>query len=183
MFPVAFIVDGHEFSLRPLLPRDASALGRYFDGLSAATTRRFQPHELSAASAVRLCADLSEDTQRFVVSHHYEIVGYLILSRRIPPSDAARYLERGVSLDGAHDLSFAPSIADAWQNRKLASAVMPQLIAHAHAHAVRSLVLMGGTQATNARAIAFYEKFGFVRCGGYETDVYNHDMRLVLDGS
>jgi ribosomal protein S18 acetylase RimI-like enzyme len=39
---------------------------------------------------------------------------------------------------------------------------------------------MGGTQASNARAIAFYEKHGFVRCGGFWSDQYNHDMRLWL---
>jgi ribosomal protein S18 acetylase RimI-like enzyme len=39
---------------------------------------------------------------------------------------------------------------------------------------------MGGTQASNARDIAFYEKHGFVRCGGFWTDQYNHDMRLTM---
>jgi RimJ/RimL family protein N-acetyltransferase len=39
---------------------------------------------------------------------------------------------------------------------------------------------MGGTQATNSRAIAFYEKFGFIKYGGYQTEVFNHDMRLEI---
>jgi diamine N-acetyltransferase len=178
--PVTLILDHHALMLRELHADDAKALGQYFDGLTDATTRRFQPHELSAAHAVRLCAEASADTQRFVMLHSEQIIAYFILSRRIPPEDAARYRERGVELDGARDLSFAPSVADAWQDHKVASAAMPHLIAHVRAAGVRSLVLMGGTQATNARAIAFYEKFGFVRGGGYETDVYNHDMRLVL---
>jgi hypothetical protein len=40
---------------------------------------------------------------------------------------------------------------------------------------------MGGTQETNRRALAFYEKFGFKRYGGYQTDIFNHDMRLVFE--
>jgi diamine N-acetyltransferase len=183
VFPVAFNVDGHELALRALQPDDAVALGRYFDALSVETTRRFQPHELSTSSALRLCVDVASRADRFVLCHSYEIIGYFILSRRLPDSDIARYRQQGVLLDDAHDLSFAPSIADAWQNRRLASAAMPHLIAQARTIGARSLVLMGGTQATNERAVAFYEKFGFQRCGGYETDVYNHDMRLVVEGA
>ena len=55
-------------------------------------------------------------------------------------------------------------------------------IALATTTGARSLVLMGGTQASNARAIRFYEKSGFVRYGGYQTDQWNHDMRLLLEG-
>ena len=73
------------------------------------------------------------------------------------------------------------SIADDCQNTGLASAVMPHIIANARSRGARSLVLMGGTQASNSRAIAFFEKHGFVRCGGYWTDRYNYDMRLVLE--
>jgi ribosomal protein S18 acetylase RimI-like enzyme len=44
------------------------------------------------------------------------------------------------------------------------------------------VVLLGGTQATNARAIHYYRKHGFEDCGGFEAPagVWNIDMAADL---
>jgi ribosomal protein S18 acetylase RimI-like enzyme len=44
----------------------------------------------------------------------------------------------------------------------------------------KRIVLMGGTQATNPRAIRFYQKFGFKTVGEFITDINNYDMILEL---
>jgi ribosomal protein S18 acetylase RimI-like enzyme len=58
---------------------------------------------------------------------------------------------------------------------------MPAIIKAAKELGAKSLVLMGGTQATNKRAIAFYEKFGFKHVCDFETKVLNYDMQMLLD--
>ena len=108
------------------------------------------------------------------------IVGYFILEFELSPYEKSRYQSQGIELTQGLDVLFAPSIADDFQNCGLASLVMPEIISQTRRKGIRSLVLMGGTQATNARAIAFYEKFGFKKYGGYQTEGFNHDMRLVF---
>ncbi len=169
--------------LRPLRADDIDRLAEYFAGLSPATTTRFQPHQLTSEQAGVLCraAGLDEPALRLVLEHDGQVIGYFILELTVRANDAARYAAQGITLEAGRDLLFAPSVADAWQDRGLSSLAMPHLIALARQAGARSLVLMGGTQATNARAIRFYEKFGFEHQGGYQTDVWNHDMRLLIN--
>ncbi len=169
-----------QIDLRALVAEDAERLADYFAGLSAETRSRFQPHPLTSVVAARVCTEPDPATLRLVLSAVDGIIGYFVLETAVRTEDAMRYAGQGVALLSGRDFLFAPSIADAWQDRGLASLAMPHIMALAAAAGARSLVLMGGTQASNARAIRFYEKFGFLRCGGYQTDQWNHDMRLVI---
>ena len=170
------------YHFRLLAAGDALRLAAYFEGLSAATRSRFGPHPLTATHAFALCGQIEPEVLRFILlaDDEHTVTGYFILDFGPAPHEALRYAAQGIVLETGLDPVFAPSIADAYQNSGLASAVMPHIVAAARACCARSLVLMGGTQATNDRAIAFYEKHGFVRYGGYWTDQYNHDMRLAL---
>lgn len=169
-----------DLTLRELCPTDADALATYFDQLGAETRRRFQPHPLTPAAAIQACAATGRTALRLVIEHASGLVGYFIVDTVLSAHERGRYAEQGIALTQGRDFLFAPSVHDKWQDRGLASLAMPCIKEVCRAWGARSLVLMGGTQATNARAIAFYEKFGFTRHGGYQTDVFNHDMRLLL---
>ncbi|MBV5297223.1 MAG: GNAT family N-acetyltransferase [Rhodoferax sp.] len=170
-----------DFVLRSLRHDDSAALGWYFDSLSPASKSRFAPHPLTQTTAQELCATEQSATLRLAIEMAGKIIGYFILEPEMSMHEAARYRQFGIALESGKDFLFAPSVADAFQNRGLASLAMPHLLQLARQSGARSLVLMGGTQATNARAIAFYEKFGFQRFGGYQTELFNHDMRHVLN--
>jgi GNAT superfamily N-acetyltransferase len=72
-------------------------------------------------------------------------------------------------------------IADAWQEHGLGSAMIPVITEAARQVGRRQIVLMGGVRDDNPRARHFYEKFGFVRVGGFVAGgVDNHDMILQL---
>lgn len=172
---------GPGITLDWLAPNDAAGLGDYFLALSAESKRRFQPHPLTQASAAELCAARHPAVRRLVLRAGGQIIGYFILDPTVGVDELTRYAALGIPLTSGRDWLFAPSVADSHQNQGLASKAMPHLVALARHAGARSLVLMGGTQGTNARAIAFYEKSGFRRCGGYQTDQWNHDMRLLLD--
>jgi diamine N-acetyltransferase len=168
------------YALRLLRFTDTHRLQAYFDGLSATTRSRFQPHAMNRETVSTLCGAVSSNIMRFVVLLNADIIGYFVLDPNMSEHEAARYRVQGIELSSGIDFLFAPSIADAWQGRKVASHAMPALIEFAKAAGARSLVLMGGTQATNVAAVAFYRKFGFTSHGGYHTGVFNHDMRLCL---
>lgn len=175
----------HEHLTKSLLLRtldgcDKERLSDYFDGLSRASKRRFQPHPLNTEAAHRICACKTATTFRFIVQRDEEIIAYFILDADVSTHEMERYQQSGITLEAGKDYLFAPSVGDDFQNTGVGSLAMPHLVKFARRKGARSFVLMGGTQATNDRAIAFYEKFGFQRFGGYQTDVFNHDMRLVL---
>lgn len=169
-----------DLTLRELCPTDADALATYFDQLGAESRRHFQPHPLTPAAAIQVCAAKGSTTLRFVIEHASCLVGYFIIDTVLSVHEWGRYAEQGIALVPGRDFLFAPSVHEKWQNKGVASLAMPCILEVCRAWGARSLVLMGGTQATNTRAIAFYEKFGFTRHGGYQTDVFNHDMRLLL---
>jgi GNAT superfamily N-acetyltransferase len=175
--------DGTQYIFRKLEKADSPLLATYFPGLSKETQSRFGPHPLTAEHAEKLCRLKQDSADRFVLltESQDEIIGYFIVEYGDAPDEAKRYQAQGIDLNPKLDPTFAPSMADAYQNKSLASRVMPLVIDAVREKGARSLVLMGGTQESNHRAIAFYEKFGFKRYGGYQSDVYNHDMRLVFE--
>jgi ribosomal protein S18 acetylase RimI-like enzyme len=174
--------DGHEYLFRKLEMNDKEMLSEYFAALSAETKSRFGPHPLTDEFAAHLCSKTGDSADRFVIvpKNEAKIVGYFIVGFELSPHEKGRYFSQGIKLEQGMDVLFAPSVADDYQNCGLASRVMQAILFHARQKGARSLVLMGGTQATNSRAIAFYEKFGFIKYGGYQTEVFNHDMRLEI---
>ncbi|TAA48401.1 GNAT family N-acetyltransferase [Corallincola spongiicola] len=181
MDPISITCGDQQFSLRLLHRDDGAALARYFAQMGEDTRRRFGPHPLTEAFADELVQKGDDSADRFVMtSDDGKIAAYFIFERQAFPHEMQRYAEQGIVLAAGQDISFAPSVADAYQNSGVASAAMPALIGYARSMGAKSLVLMGGTQATNERAVRFYEKFGFRRHGGYQTELYNHDMRLLL---
>lgn len=177
--------NGALLTLRPLAANDALRLGAYFVGLSAATRRRFGPHPLDAATAARLCASLNPaQILRMVatIGDEEAVVAYVILQLGVSEHEQARYARAGLALDPALDCTVAPSVADAYQNLGIGSPCLVALIDMARNLGRRSMVLLGGVQATNERAVHFYRKHGFETVGSFEypIGVVNLDMRRLL---
>lgn len=178
------IIDKNKnhYLLRKLQNSDYEMLAKYFISLSDETRSRFGPHPLTEEYALELCNQEEDTAFRFVLEKEAEsiIVGYFILESQMSIHEKERFARFDVTLESKCDLLFAPSILDGYQNNGLASKVMPVLINEAKQLKAKRLVLMGGTQESNDRAIAFYEKFGFKKYGGYHTEMYNHDMMMEL---
>lgn len=163
---------------RPLAVSDGLALAEFFHHLGPTTRRRYSPHPLDREIAQALCANLPiPNCERWVVAVGDEIIGYLLLDRAIPAHDRQRYAGYGHSLDLQRDRLFAPVVADAWQGRGVMSAAMPVICAELLAADPCQLVLMGGVQADNDAARAFYRKWGFVEVGQFHWQgIDNVDM-------
>lgn len=167
--------------LRHLAIDDVGALQAFFESLGARSRSRFRPHALDPETTRLVVAAPGRSTLRLVVTEGSLIVAYFILEPQVSEHEIGRFREQGITLEPGRDFMFAPAVSDRLHNTGIASDVMPHLLRLARAAGARSLVLMGGTQATNPRAIAFYEKFLFKRHGGYQTEVFNHDMRCLID--
>lgn len=168
--------------LRVLRSDDARRLGRYFEALSEATTGRFGPHPLDTTAAQQLCNDVDyhRTLRLLALTELGEIIAYFILGLWVAGEERRRYEGYGLVLESERDCTFAPSVADAYQNAGLGSAMMPYVLDIARRLGRRWMVLLGGTQATNYRAIHFYRKFGFRVVGNFVTHVDNYDMVLAL---
>lgn len=178
------IKNGENLILRPLRADDSAHFGDFLQGLSEATRARFGPHPLDESTAHAHCAAQPEaQIQRLVLCEKQAIVGYFILDFTLAEAEQQRYQQAGINLNFQLEPRFAPCIVDHYQNQGLASLAMAELIIYCQQQGLKSLVLMGGTQASNLRAIHFYKKAGFAEIGRFYT-AYNQqdnlDMRLSL---
>ncbi len=175
---------GEELQLRSLRSNDATNFADFLGKLGPETRTRFGPHPLDESTADALCAAQPEaQIQRLVLCNKQAILGYFILDFAPAEAEQQRYQQAGIHLNFQQEPRLAPCIADHYQNQGFASLAMAELISYCRQRGLKSLVLMGGTQASNLRAIHFYKKAGFVEIGRFYT-AYNHqdnlDMRLPL---
>lgn len=173
--------------LRPLTKDDAGILGVYFLSLSDETKRRYGPHPFDQATADKLCAE--NDYNKVIrmlatvpQAGSERVIAYFILVMGVDEDEIKRYAVLGIGLDSATDCTLAPSVADDYQDKGVGSIVMRHVIDSALRLGKTRMVLMGGTQGTNARGIHFYKKYGFRIVGDFQepTGFNNHDMILDL---
>jgi GNAT superfamily N-acetyltransferase len=177
--------DGERIVTRPLRVDDDQRLGAYLESLSEATRSLWAPHPFEQATADQICASLSATGTLRIVSALRDgsgerIIGYMVLEPGCRPGDRERYARQGIRLD-QRDASFAPCVADEFQNRGVGSVMMERLFPIARQLGIRRVVLWGGVQARNERAIGFYRKWGFRKVGAFfKYGLDNDDMLLNL---
>ncbi len=174
--------DGSPLLARLHLASDENALGHYFTGLSAATRRVYGPHPFTLEQAQKFCREIDySHTLRFVAeTATNELVAYFVLRLGVLDSDVERYIKHGHPLVAATDCTLAPSVADAYQEQGLGSALLPVLIDATRRLGRRRMVLWGGVRADNPRAEHFYRKFAFVEYGQFVAGGTNN-FDMVLD--
>ena len=177
--------SGQRLVFRPLKSDDSDLLAGYFKSLSPSTRKLYGPHPFTSEQAKKLCAgiDCQQVIRLVAVTDNIqqpEIVAYFILGFTLSNADKERYRVRGMNLDQASVCTIAPSVADAYQNRRLGSIVMNRTLALARNLGKNQVILQGGVQAANSRAVHFYRKLGFRKVGSFSTTIENYDMILDL---
>ncbi|MVM38362.1 GNAT family N-acetyltransferase [Spirosoma sp. HMF3257] len=178
------LASGEPILIRLLESTDAPKLLDYFNGLSPQTRQFFGPHPFDSETVNIICATLNPNECARLVAFsqkHECIVAYVLVSAGATPSDVVRYKALGIELNPATDCSLAPSVADDYQSRGLGDYLMEKALAIARVMPKKRVILWGGVQARNERAVRYYRKFGFVELGQFETDVLNYDMCLMLE--
>jgi GNAT superfamily N-acetyltransferase len=178
------LADGRRVTERLLQTEDAAAFSVFLEALGEETRKFFGPHPLDKAEARRLCALQPEDGVRRVVACDPQgrIVGYFILELGLREEDASRYAARGQPLAAERCATLAPVVAEDYQNARLAGALFPRICEETRAAGRDRIVLMGGTQERNGRAVRFYQREGFEPHGRFEhpPGVWNIDMSRAV---
>ena len=163
--------------MRSLKRTDEKALGDYFLGLSEKMKSLFAPHRFDRETAKALSRGKDEARAlRFIALCRGRIVGYVILAPEMKPGDAERYGR----FDGAGVCAVGPSVADDFQDRGLGTQLFEYVLDIARALGKKKMVLMGGVQARNKRAVHFYRKFGFNKVGEFHAEFKCYNMVLDL---
>jgi len=164
---------------------DADRLFHYFSSsLSIESKSRYGPHPFDKVSVDGICAGLPGDTTRYIaIDDHNSIVAYMLIKKGMIESDRTRLLMKNIYYNKNTVCTFAPSVADAWQNTGLGSLLFDHiekdiLKPASYTH----IILWGGVQATNSRAVHFYEKKGFQHLGTFwHEGKENYDMMKELE--
>jgi diamine N-acetyltransferase len=166
-----------QIQVRILGPDDFPNLHNYLEQLSAETRLRFGPHPFDLASIIDLYA--SPDHYRGYIAIDIStgiIVAYSILKKGILAHDRERLQSYGLVLNNNTDYTFAPSVTDAWQGKGVGQLVFRYICSELRLLGAGRIILWGGVQCHNQRAVHYYLKNDFRILGQFEYNGCNYDM-------
>jgi GNAT superfamily N-acetyltransferase len=167
-------------TVRRLNSDDAGSVYAYLLGLSPQSKKRFGPHPFDLEAVTAALSDTGSITAYGAYTEEpNDLISYVLIRHGYNWFDKDRYNTYGIDLSEASDCTFAPSVADAWQNRKIGSRVFNLILNDLPSHFKR-MILWGGVQADNAIAVTFYRRKDFQLLGEFEHNGKNYDMMLTL---
>lgn len=167
--------------LRRLHSDDLNNLFDYLQSLSIVTKRRFGPHGFDKQSVIGFYQHPNEHLGYICEDIlTYKIVAYFVLKIGILEHDSFRLQSYGLSLHHHTDCIFAPSVADLWQSCGVGNALFRFILSDLKSKGIKRLILWGGVQSDNGKAINFYLKNGFKLLGRFEHNGSNDDMILDI---
>lgn len=162
--------------------KDFEKLYSYLDNLGAITKSRFAPHSFDLASIRQFYLPENQNTG-FIIENipAQEIVAYAIIKKGYVPKDRLRLDNYEIKLCHETDCTFAPSVADNWQGKGLGNLLFGYIKEELQKQGMKRMILWGGVQALNEKAVSFYLKHEFKKLGNFEKNgIDNFDMILAL---
>lgn len=163
-------------SFRRLEAGDLDPLLSYLASLSDLTRSRFGPHGYDRQAVI----DFYQGDDKFgylaVSNTDGAIIGYSILKQGFLEHDQPRLSSYGLTLHYETDATFAPSLADDWQSKGIGKSFLQYILEHLPSPRINRIILWGGVQAGNERAVAYYLKNQFRVLGEFEYHGRNFDM-------
>jgi diamine N-acetyltransferase len=172
------LTNGKTVNIRQLAVTDAVQLSNYFAYLSADTKKRFAPHSFNWHMVEQICSHQDQASSYFIAETKdgCRIIAYSIVRRGLPEHDIPRLFAYGLPLEIDACCTFAPSVADAWQGAGLGGKILDFIAAYLKQQGVNAIILQGGVQCSNQKAVSFYCKSGFQIVGTFEHNGLNFDM-------
>lgn len=164
-------------TLQPLQRNDYENLLRYLNGLSNETKSRFGPHAFTQ-EAIEAIYNSVENFTGYTAKQRCteQIIAYAIVKKGILPHDFERLQRYGLQLDNKTDCTFAPSVADKWQSCGVGNYLLSFIIEDLKKAGFQRILLWGGVQSTNDKALQYYIKNEFTVLGRFEHNGLNLDM-------
>jgi len=167
--------NDQEIEFKKLDNSEFNELSNYLNGLSEETKKRFGPHRYDN-EAVRSFYEDSTNTGYIALDKDEKIIAYSILRLGFLVHDQARLESYGLTLSQETDCTFAPSVADAWQSIGIGHSMLKYILENLTGRQAKRIILWGGVQCSNTKAINFYKSRGFRELGQFEYYGMNLDM-------
>ncbi len=167
--------------LRKFIMDDAGRLAGYFSHLSEASKGRFGPHPFDEQSITDIYSGQGGYIGYVATEQGSDvIIAYSVINPGYLPQDHDRLRSYGLTLHADTDAAFAPSVADAWQSCGVGNSMFRFIMADLMQKGIRRIILWGGVQAANDKAVNYYLKHGFKTIGQFDHNGNNYDMILEL---
>lgn len=151
----------------------------YFSGLGSETRSRFAPHAFNASTLAHL---LSGDSGHLAfITREGDagpIIAYAVVRLFHEPYELDRLRGYGYLPDPSTDAYYAPSVSDAYQGKGIGRSLLETARNLMKDMGRSRILLWGGVQASNEKALAHYRKAGFKELGTFEWNGRNMDMVL-----
>ena len=171
--------NNSRINVRLLQKDDEELLFNYFNQLSAESKSRFGPHLFDQETLMYIVNETVSDISRYIaLDEQQKIIAYMLIKKGINEGEKYRLTQNNISFDESLFCTFAPSVADAWQSSGLGSAMFGIIENDIRDNtAYKFIILWGGVQASNEKAIGFYQKQGFNQVDSFWYDGKdNYDM-------
>jgi len=174
--------NNRNIHLQRLTKDDFKELSDYLQHLSRETKQRFGPHGFDEKSIMEVYCD-SDRVTGYIArdAGTFAIVAYSILKIGFLEHDSFRLKSYGLVLDSKTDCTFAPSVADNWQGLGVGNCLFNFILSDLKATGIKRIILWGGVQCDNKRAINYYLKNGFTSLGQFEYNGLNLDMIFDIE--
>lgn len=173
--------NNREVSLCRLSNDDIDRICDYLRRLSTVTKSRFGPHEFDKPTVIDFYNQPNEHLGYIAVDNlTKEIIAYAVLKIGYLQHDRSRLESYGLCLNQQTDCTYAPSVADDWQRLGVGNALFRYLLSDLKSKGTNRIILWGGVQSDNEKAIRFYLKNGFKRLGRFEYNGWNEVMMLDI---
>jgi diamine N-acetyltransferase len=177
---LALTKQNKEVHIRLLNNSDFDRLMQYLHSLRAETVQRFQPHSFEPQDVLDFYQQQGTEACVAIDTVTDEMVGYAVLKKGLLQHDVPRLQQYQQPLQYDAAYTFAPSVKDDWQSTGIGQLMMNFVRAETQRRNVRQLVLWGGVQVSNEKAVRFYRKNGFQSLGYFEYNGLNEDMLLGI---
>lgn len=166
---------------RKLTANDFDALLHYLHQLGDATRQRFGPHAFNS-EALNSFYNFDTGFTGYIAEecHSQGIIAYAIIKTGLLQHDKDRLLAYQYPIMHPNCCTFAPSVADQWQGRGIGKLLFNYILKNLEAAGIKQVILWGGVQASNEKAVTFYKKLGFITLGVFEYNGSNLDMLLEI---
>ena len=167
--------------IRQLTTADLNPLLDYLHGLSGETKQRFGPHPFDHESVSGLL-NRPDEYAGFIATdpETNRIIAYSIVKLGFLEHDRPRLESCGLHPDALTDATLAPSVADEWQGKGVGTRMFHEISDWLKTKGVQRIILWGGVQCNNDRAVRYYQKLGFTLLGEFEYYGRNFDMVKML---
>jgi GNAT superfamily N-acetyltransferase len=159
---------------------DVENIVSFYQQLQEATRRLYAPHSMDREAIQQQVAN--PDYLMLLSFEETDLAGYQVFLKGVFPWERDRYKQYGITLN-QHTASYAPVLGDNFQGRGLGASMLEQALPLLKAAGIRQLILWGGVQCANIRAVNFYLKNGFRIVGYFDWEGANYDMISTIDGS